>query len=165
MDDENKIFRTRLVGFWMLTNAALVVAIQNINGWLNLDDPNLTAAKVNQFEFDWRSKRDVYFEVVLFATFGLTLIRFIGVRICLFFEATTDPFCIVFYLLCELPHFSLVQQTLRCLLHTICSSTGFFLFYSLANASNNTLRPFISSGLRISSKTSSVNHPLTTFLA
>ena len=81
MDDENKIFRTRLVGFWMLTNAALVVAIQNINGWLNLDDPNLTAAKVNQFEFDWRSKRDVYFEVVLFATFGLTLIRFIGVRI------------------------------------------------------------------------------------
>jgi len=78
MDDENKIFRTRLVGFWMLTNAALVVAIQNINGWLNLDDPNLTATKVNQFQFDWRSKRDVYFEVVLFATFGLTLIRFIG---------------------------------------------------------------------------------------
>lgn len=85
MDDENKIFRTRLVGFWMLTNAALVVAIQNINGWLNLDDPNLTAVKVNQFEFDWRSKRDVYFEVVLFATFGLTLIRFIGVRIYPFF--------------------------------------------------------------------------------
>lgn len=81
MDDENKIFRTRLVGFWMLTNAALVIAIQNINGWLNLNDPQLSLAEVAQFEFDRRTKRDFYFEFILFATFGLTLIRFIGVRI------------------------------------------------------------------------------------
>ena len=81
MDDENKIFRTRLVGFWMLTNAALVIAIQNINGWLNLNDPQLSLADVAQFEFDRRTKRDFYFEFILFATFGLTLIRFIGVRI------------------------------------------------------------------------------------
>ncbi|KAF8724402.1 hypothetical protein AX14_008855 [Amanita brunnescens Koide BX004] len=78
MDDENKIFRTRLVGFWMLTNAALVIAIQNINGWLNLNDPQLSLAEVAQFEFDRRTKRDFYFEFILFATFGLTLIRFIG---------------------------------------------------------------------------------------
>ncbi|KAF8344932.1 glycosyltransferase family 2 protein [Amanita rubescens] len=77
-DDENKVFRTRLVGLWMLTNAALVVAVQNINGWLNLDDPNLTVAAVNQFELQQRSLTGFYFEVILYATFGLTLVKFIG---------------------------------------------------------------------------------------
>lgn len=84
IDDENKVFRTRLVGLWMLSNAALVVAIQNINGWLNLDDPNLTVAAVNQFELETRNKTDFYFEVVLYAAFGLTLVKFIGVRVCHF---------------------------------------------------------------------------------
>ena len=32
LDDQNKTFRTRLVAFWMLTNAGLAVAIENING-------------------------------------------------------------------------------------------------------------------------------------
>src|SRR5882762_7599597 len=32
MDDQNKTFRTRLVSFWMLSNAGLAVAIENING-------------------------------------------------------------------------------------------------------------------------------------
>ncbi|GJJ07586.1 Chitin synthase, class 7 [Clathrus columnatus] len=31
-DDENKTFRTRFVAFWLLCNAALVVAIQNLTG-------------------------------------------------------------------------------------------------------------------------------------
>lgn len=33
MDDSNKTFRTRLVAFWLLTNGALTVAIDNVNGY------------------------------------------------------------------------------------------------------------------------------------
>ena len=33
MDDSNKTFRTRLVAFWLLTNGALTVAIENVNGY------------------------------------------------------------------------------------------------------------------------------------
>ena len=32
MDDENKTFRTRLVSLWMLSNAALAVAIESLDG-------------------------------------------------------------------------------------------------------------------------------------
>jgi len=78
IDDENKVFRTRLVGLWLLSNAALVVAIQNINGWLNLDDPKLTVAAVNRFEVEQRRKMEFYFQVVLYVAFGLTLVKFIG---------------------------------------------------------------------------------------
>ncbi len=84
----------------MLTNAALVVAIQNINGWLNLDDPNLTVAAVNQFELVQRSRTDLYFEVILYATFGLTLVKFIGVRVWSFSTVTvgTDVRSVFFLL-------------------------------------------------------------------
>ncbi|KAF8623755.1 hypothetical protein AX15_006198 [Amanita polypyramis BW_CC] len=78
MDDENKLFRTRLVGLWMLTNATLVIAIENINGWLNIEDPRITNQAINKFEFDMRTKRNLYFAVLLYATFALTLVRFIG---------------------------------------------------------------------------------------
>lgn len=32
LDDQNKTFRTRLVGVWLLSNAALSIAITSING-------------------------------------------------------------------------------------------------------------------------------------
>ena len=71
MDDQNKTFRTRLVVFWMLTNAGLAVAIENING--------LPSTNASEDEEDLRQKQNAYFAFILYSTFGLALVRFIGV--------------------------------------------------------------------------------------
>jgi chitin synthase len=73
LDDQNKTFRTRLVALWMLSNAGLAIAIENINGLPNLKNPladekNLTL------------KQNTYFGVILYSTFVLAAVRFIGVR-------------------------------------------------------------------------------------
>jgi chitin synthase len=72
MDDENKTFRTRLVAFWMLSNGALAVAIENLNGLPNTKDPNAD-------EQHLRDKQNTYFAVILYSTFALSLVRFLGV--------------------------------------------------------------------------------------
>ncbi|WWC71534.1 uncharacterized protein I206_105492 [Kwoniella pini CBS 10737] len=104
MDDENRTFRTRLVGFWLLSNAGLAISIQTLNG---LDttkqlvekcvpdnyDPyngNVTvpmngtciqdALKFNTVEL--QNKQQFYFQALLWATFGLSMVRFLG---CLYY--------------------------------------------------------------------------------
>lgn len=72
-DDENKTFRTRLVATWMLSNASLAVAIENLNGLPNAKDPNQDLQHL-------RDKQNTYFGFILYATFGLAAVRFIGVR-------------------------------------------------------------------------------------
>jgi chitin synthase len=72
MDDQNKTFRTRLVVFWMLSNAALAIAIENING--------LPSSNETQDEDNLRHKQNQYFAFILLSTFGLSAVRFIGVR-------------------------------------------------------------------------------------
>ena len=72
MDDQNKTFRTRLVSVWMLSNAVLAVTIQNINGLRNESDPDADEEAL-------RSKQNLYFAVILYSTFGLSMVRFIGV--------------------------------------------------------------------------------------
>ncbi|KAH8093838.1 chitin synthase, partial [Phellopilus nigrolimitatus] len=74
MDDSNKTFRTRLVGVWMLSNATLAVAIANLNG-LSSGDEAADAKKL-------QAKQQIYFAVILYSTFGLALVRFVG---CLFY--------------------------------------------------------------------------------
>jgi len=76
MDDENKTFRTRLVAFWMLTNAGLAIAIENING---LADQNET---LGQEQNALQTRQNLYFTVILFSTFGIAFVRFIG---CLYY--------------------------------------------------------------------------------
>jgi chitin synthase len=71
MDDENKTFRTRLVSFWMLSNATLAIAIENLSGL-----PNKTEA---QDEAELAHKQSVYFGIILYSTFALSMIRFAGV--------------------------------------------------------------------------------------
>ncbi|KAH7887783.1 glycosyltransferase family 2 protein [Phlebopus sp. FC_14] len=71
MDDQNRTFRTRLVAFWMLTNAGLAVAIENINGLV-------TAENAVQDEDELHSKQNIYFAVILYSTFGLAAVRFAG---------------------------------------------------------------------------------------
>ena len=55
MDDQNKTFRTRLVAFWMLSNATLAVAIQNLDG-LPSDNAAADAAELQK-------KQNVYFAI------------------------------------------------------------------------------------------------------
>ena len=73
MDDQNKTFRTRLVVFWMLSNAGLAVAIENINGLTSSDNET-------EQEADLRKKQNIYFAFILYATFALSAVRFMGVR-------------------------------------------------------------------------------------
>ncbi|KII94830.1 glycosyltransferase family 2 protein [Plicaturopsis crispa FD-325 SS-3] len=73
MDDQNKTFRTRLVAFWMISNAGLAVAIENING-LETDTDASEAAL--------HKKQNAYFAFILYSTLGLSSIRFFG---CLFY--------------------------------------------------------------------------------
>lgn len=75
MDDQNKTFRTRLVAFWMLTNAGLAVAIENINGLTSVQDAALDQAEL-------QTKQNTYFAVILYSTFVLAAVRFTG---CLFY--------------------------------------------------------------------------------
>ncbi|KAJ7507757.1 glycosyltransferase family 2 protein [Mycena galericulata] len=74
MDDENKTFRTRLVAAWMLSNATLAIAIENLEG--------LPSANEAQNEQVLMKKQNVYFAIILYSTFGLALVRFAG---CLFY--------------------------------------------------------------------------------
>jgi hypothetical protein len=70
-DDQNKTFRTRLVAVWMLSNAGLAIAIENVNGL-----PQNEAAD----EVRLQKKQSTYFAIILYSTFVLALIRFLGVR-------------------------------------------------------------------------------------
>lgn len=73
MDDQNKTFRTRLVAMWMLTNATLAIAIENING--------LPSDNVQDDKDSLARKQNFYFAVILYSTFGLSAVRFIGVSL------------------------------------------------------------------------------------
>jgi len=74
LDDQNKTFRTRLVAFWMLSNAGLAVAIENING--------LETGSVSEEEKQLQLKQNIYFAIILYSTFGLAAVRFVG---CVFY--------------------------------------------------------------------------------
>jgi chitin synthase len=73
-DDQNKTFRTRLVALWMLSNATLAVAIENINGLENQND-------LQGAEISLQRKQSFYFGVILYSTFALAAVRFIGVSL------------------------------------------------------------------------------------
>ncbi|KZP32897.1 glycosyltransferase family 2 protein [Athelia psychrophila] len=74
MDDQNKTFRTRLVACWMMSNAGLAVAIQNIDGLPTGDEAADNAAL--------QRKQNIYFAIILYSTFGLAVVRFAG---CLYY--------------------------------------------------------------------------------
>jgi len=78
MDDENKTFRTRLVVAWMFSNAALALSISNINGWLNIQDKAITGKEIQEWLVQDSNKRNMYFMVLLYGTFMLSMVRFVG---------------------------------------------------------------------------------------
>ncbi|ODN78774.1 hypothetical protein L202_04333 [Cryptococcus amylolentus CBS 6039] len=99
-DDENRTFRTRLVGIWLLSNAALAISIQTLNGIDNTqssveaclpDDYNPNNGSIvvsmngtcieNALKLDdaeLQDKQQIYFRILLWVTFGLSMVRFIG---------------------------------------------------------------------------------------
>jgi len=77
-DDSNKTFRTRLVAAWMLSNAILAIGIENASGFINEKDPDAIEGQLTAL----RAKQTVYFHVILWTTFGLSLVRFLG---CLYY--------------------------------------------------------------------------------
>jgi chitin synthase len=72
LDDQNRTFRTRLVAFWMLSNATLAVAIENIDGLT-------TTSNSVQQEINLQKKQHFYFDIILYSTFALAAVRFTGV--------------------------------------------------------------------------------------
>lgn len=90
IEDDNKTFRTYLVSAWLISNALLALAIHNIGGWLNIND-NISPAKVAAFNKQAGDKRNYYFAFILYATFGLTLIRFLG---CVFYWVRLNMFAL-----------------------------------------------------------------------
>ncbi len=71
MDDQNKTFRTRLVAMWILSNAVLAIGIGTVSG--------PTSSSTTTEETVLENKQHIYFAVILYSTFGLAAVRFIGV--------------------------------------------------------------------------------------
>ena len=71
IDDSNKIFRTRLVALWLLSNAILVAVIMNL--YMFKPRENL-----GQEVEEGRHNQELYFKVILWSTFGLAFFRFCG---------------------------------------------------------------------------------------
>jgi len=71
MDDSNKTFRTRLVAFWLLTNAILVAVIMNLYSYRPHE-------KLDTEAREGRQNQEIYFKVMLWSTFGLVFFRFAG---------------------------------------------------------------------------------------
>lgn len=102
LQDQNRTFRTRLVGVWLLSNAALAISIQTLNGLDKtpelvescLKDTGFNANNgsiivpingtciedaLSQNADNLQDKQQEYFKYLLWATFGLSAVRFIGV--------------------------------------------------------------------------------------
>ncbi|KAG8830026.1 Chitin synthase, class 2 [Serendipita sp. 399] len=108
MDDSNRTFRTRLVICWMLSNAFLAVLIENING------PRPAGVSDAEIDLQLRRRQNTYFKFILWATFGLSFVRFLGVRI--FLRVLEDyladePFAVLI-LLRKKEYFPLVPKEL-----------------------------------------------------
>ena len=91
MHDQNKIFRTRLLTFWMLLNAILAVTVENIDG--------IEMANLGTDNADKHRKQNFCIAIVLYSMFVPALIWFAGVS-CFtapFILTETDPpqFCSV----------------------------------------------------------------------
>jgi chitin synthase len=102
--DQNRTFRTRLVCFWLISNAALAISIQTLNGLpetrrlvelclpadynpingsaiVPVNATCLTRA-INSQTQDLEDKQQYYFMYLLWGTFGLSAVRFVGVSPC-----------------------------------------------------------------------------------
>jgi chitin synthase len=61
----------------MLTNAALAVSIENANGFITDTSEKALEDQLTGL----RNKQQTFFGIILWSTFGLAMVRFIGVNI------------------------------------------------------------------------------------
>ena len=61
----------------MLTNATLAVSIENANGFVNESSEQALEDQKNGL----RLKQQTFFGIILWSTFGLAMVRFVGVSI------------------------------------------------------------------------------------
>lgn len=83
LDDQNKTFRTRWVVLWVLSNAALAIAIGDINV-SEAGDMSVHNARLYR-------KQDIYLTTVLYLNFGLSAFRFAGVCSTVYLPPETSP--------------------------------------------------------------------------
>ena len=89
VQDQNRTFRTRLVLIWILTNVTLAAAIQfQAQRLPDLVEACLDSATINKDCIDKAlnvdtgslvGRQHVYFRYLIWTTFGLSAIRFVGV--------------------------------------------------------------------------------------
>ena len=91
MHNQNKIFRTQLLTFWMLSNAVLAVTMENIDG--------IEMANLGTDDADKHTKQNFRIAIVLYLMFALALIQFAGVSCfttpSILTEADPPQFCSV----------------------------------------------------------------------
>lgn len=102
MQDQNRTFRTRLVCSWLISNAALAISIQTLNGLpatrhlveqclpADFNPMNGTVIvpvngtcienALNSESHELGNRQQYYFMYLLWGTFGLSAVRFIGVN-------------------------------------------------------------------------------------
>jgi chitin synthase len=140
MEDDNKTFRTHLVTAWLLTNGLLALAIGNIGGFMNFNDPKITAEKIREFTIAGNDRRNAYFAFLLYATFLLSMIRFMGVSAplsCVGCAVLTRSSAVP-VLLGKALHLRFVPQELSCArsfrapLHQFAVSTEFCNIYPIS---------------------------------
>ncbi|CAA7262411.1 unnamed protein product [Cyclocybe aegerita] len=78
IEDLHKSFRTRVVILWLLSNAILAIAVENLGGWLNLNDPSITIEQVQLFHRGQTNGRRAYLSVLLCVAYWFVLLRFVG---------------------------------------------------------------------------------------
>ena len=79
IEDAHKGFRTRVVLFWLFSNAALAFIVDNSAGILDLSDRALDSERVGQFFVAQMQGRKRYLALLMLAAYWLVVIRFIGV--------------------------------------------------------------------------------------
>lgn len=94
---------------WMLTNAALAIIIENISG---------TETNAEQVETELRARQNAYFTFILWATFGLSAVRFLGVRPCVTILRRrriqcSHGFRVVLVVLLQAQHLQVIPQELE----------------------------------------------------
>jgi len=158
-DDENKTFRTRFVAFWMLTNATLAVSIEFLNGL-----PTNSADDQRKLQ----TKQNTYFEIILWSTFGLSFIRFLGVCTFPFYTLhyTSDVLPLVLVLFLQAQPLQVLPPQLKSSFRRKSTSRR-FPFFSLLTSLHNPfwchLMPFPFLPSLLSSSTPVEHGPITAF--
>ncbi|CAA7263632.1 unnamed protein product [Cyclocybe aegerita] len=78
VEDSYKSFRTRMVALWLLSNAILAMAVENLGGWANLNNPLITEEQIQLSRTRQAAGRRSYLARLGQLGYWLILLRFVG---------------------------------------------------------------------------------------